>query len=436
MKDRQSNTKAPVLTIALLVAVAVHYFFGPAQPEDKKLTQANRNEIAKTYLGLQENPEFDFAKQWGSELKRRVEASDELDTQGLPVAVLYGIEREWDGYNEILEKLPSDQVTLLEFAFHGKGSLPPDWQGRLGDDWFDTRLAILIHERKGNTKALTPLRIQLNAIESQTRRQFNLQYTLNMLGLLGVGLLVSMYITSRQFKAMGRPFFMLSPILVPLSYLQRFFAAFLLTFVGIGLAMPSALAEQPFWLQHVATYMVQVIAGYVLLQSLLFKHTQASLTDALNMTQIEMRVSTIFKIIGALAILLACQMFAQIFAYGFDWPLSDMDNAAYAEILEAPLSGAAYMIMACVIGPIFEELLFRGLLFRGLLALTTPRWALLLSSAAFALLHPLANWPYAFAMGFGLAVSYYRSGNLLINIWAHALWNCIILVTAAGALPT
>ena len=55
MKDRQSKTKAPVLTMALLVAVAVHYFFGPTQAETHELTQASRNEIAMTYIGMQDN---------------------------------------------------------------------------------------------------------------------------------------------------------------------------------------------------------------------------------------------------------------------------------------------------------------------------------------------------------------------------------------------
>lgn len=436
MKVRQSNTKAPVLTAAILVAVAVHYFFGPTQPEAGELTQANRNEIAMTYIGMQDNPEFDFVKQWGPELKRRIETGKDLDSQGLPIAMLFAMENQNEDYQDILSKLPKDQAAILDYAFAGKGRLPNQWEEQLGEDWFATRLKILVHERLDNSKALVPLRIRQSTLESNTRRHFEMRYMLNLLGLLGVGLLVSMYITSRQFKAMGRPFFLLSPILVPLPYLQRFFAAFLLSFVFIDIGMGSAMADQPYWLRHVATYITQVVVGIYLLQSLMFNHTQASLTDALNMTQIEMRFSTLFKIVGAVAILLACQLFAQIVALGFNWPLPNSNQEAYATILSSPLSGGAYMIVACLIAPIFEELLFRGLLFRGLLALTTPRWALFLSSAVFAMLHPMAVWPYAFAMGFGLAVSYYRSGNLLINIWAHGLWNCIILMTTAGALPT
>ena len=96
--------------------------------------------------------------------------------------------------------------------------------------------------------------------------------------------------------------------------------------------------------------------------------------------------------------------------------------------MEHPLSGFTFVAFTCIFAPLFEEVIFRGIVFRGLLS-SMPSWAAVLSSALlFALPHEMSSWPLIFALGVGLALIYYRSGNLMISIWTHAGWNLLVLL--------
>ena len=96
-------------------------------------------------------------------------------------------------------------------------------------------------------------------------------------------------------------------------------------------------------------------------------------------------------------------------------------------------------LFAVVLAPAYEELLFRRVLFGRFLAAGRPWLGLIISSAAFALMHEVpglsANpWPaviqllmvYA-GMGAAFAWVYWRTGTLWAPIAAHALNNAIAL---------
>jgi hypothetical protein len=84
--------------------------------------------------------------------------------------------------------------------------------------------------------------------------------------------------------------------------------------------------------------------------------------------------------------------------------------------------------MACILAPIFEEIVFRGMIQRALLGYGKPWVAILVSSLIFMIIHPMPQWPATLAVGLGLALVYQRSGNLLISIWTHAAWNGFMLI--------
>jgi membrane protease YdiL (CAAX protease family) len=91
------------------------------------------------------------------------------------------------------------------------------------------------------------------------------------------------------------------------------------------------------------------------------------------------------------------------------------------------------VILACVVAPIVEELLFRGFLFNALLRYTPVWLAVVLCGALFGLAHNQpgnlgALAPLA-AVGMVLATIYYRSGSLVAAMLAHASFNSLTVAT-------
>lgn len=111
--------------------------------------------------------------------------------------------------------------------------------------------------------------------------------------------------------------------------------------------------------------------------------------------------------------------------------------------VETPMNSAEWMaasahgwslvplfLTVCVVGPWVEELLFRGLLFRSLQTSFGFWGGAILSSAAFAALHP--QLPLGFlpiwCIGIGLCVMYRRTGSLTACWLLHGLNNTVAMV--------
>lgn len=108
-------------------------------------------------------------------------------------------------------------------------------------------------------------------------------------------------------------------------------------------------------------------------------------------------------------------------------------EAVEQQVLDIALSGGAAtvlaILLAVVLAPITEEIVFRGVLFRAL-ADKLGMWpAAILSSAVFAVIHfeVLFSQPLAlvglFTVGLLLAIAYHRTGSLLVPIVGHAVFN-------------
>ena len=98
-------------------------------------------------------------------------------------------------------------------------------------------------------------------------------------------------------------------------------------------------------------------------------------------------------------------------------------SAPEAEMAKATsIAGIAmFFLMAAILGPVLEELLFRGLLFRAWEA----RWgwfvSMLLTSAMFAVYHRLSVWSFVSSIVF--VCVYRRTGTLRAAIVVHATGN-------------
>jgi len=114
--------------------------------------------------------------------------------------------------------------------------------------------------------------------------------------------------------------------------------------------------------------------------------------------------------------------------------------------LPAPSSGAMglprgttqlvmFFAVAGLIGPVAEEIFFRGILFGFL-----RRWgfipALLLSTALFAAVHPYQTLPFTQIVGGILfALAYEKEGTLLVPITIHVAGNHALFVLALWLRP-
>ena len=100
---------------------------------------------------------------------------------------------------------------------------------------------------------------------------------------------------------------------------------------------------------------------------------------------------------------------------------------------------ALIALVAGLIAPVCEELLFRGLLLRALRRRMAPETAVAVSALVFALAHPMLDptWgtfavvPALFALGAVSGVMALRRGDLSVSILLHIGFN---LLTTLGAL--
>jgi len=84
--------------------------------------------------------------------------------------------------------------------------------------------------------------------------------------------------------------------------------------------------------------------------------------------------------------------------------------------------------LACVVGPVAEEVLFRGVLFAGLRTFTSRLTAMLISSAVFAVAHTnLIGFLPILLLGCLLATLYERTGSLLSPMAVHVFHNALLI---------
>jgi uncharacterized protein len=97
----------------------------------------------------------------------------------------------------------------------------------------------------------------------------------------------------------------------------------------------------------------------------------------------------------------------------------------------AILGAALACVALAVVGPVVEELLFRGLLTAAFRRRFGPPRTALLPAAVFALAHVLPRViPPVFILGLALALVYERTGSALPGILVHCLYNGIAVAAA------
>jgi len=117
-------------------------------------------------------------------------------------------------------------------------------------------------------------------------------------------------------------------------------------------------------------------------------------------------------------------------------PDEPQDLIAVFSQTKSPAVIAGMLLVACVLAPLSEELLFRAGLYRVIRQKLGRTPALLISALLFGVLHQ--NWagflPLA-ALGMLLALVYEATGSIRVPIVAHALFNLNTILIVLSGLP-
>lgn len=93
-------------------------------------------------------------------------------------------------------------------------------------------------------------------------------------------------------------------------------------------------------------------------------------------------------------------------------------------------------LLVVVLGPFFEELVFRGWVYAGLTGKIGERKAMLISAALFAVIHGDAPALIPlFVLGMIFAWVYRKSGSLWASVLLHAMWNATTFSLLISVMP-
>lgn len=125
------------------------------------------------------------------------------------------------------------------------------------------------------------------------------------------------------------------------------------------------------------------------------------------------------------AILFLLVVIVQLFAYEPPpHPLVEI----FLEEEHSPALIAYSLFLACVMGPVLEEIFFRGFCYPAFKKRWGVKWALILSAAFFSLIHQNAfAFLPVFVLGLALGYLYEKRGTLIPSIVLHVVHNSIFI---------
>lgn len=138
-----------------------------------------------------------------------------------------------------------------------------------------------------------------------------------------------------------------------------------------------------------------------------------------------------FPVLGRALLALAAAypvlMLVQAMVYGFSGgEMSPQDVVQFLQRAESPRDRMAVMVMAIVVAPVAEEMIFRGYLYPVGKRYLGPFFSLGLTSLLFAVLHGHAgSVPALFTLATCLGLAYEKSGTLLVPMIMHAVFNAV-----------
>ncbi len=133
----------------------------------------------------------------------------------------------------------------------------------------------------------------------------------------------------------------------------------------------------------------------------------------------DFKVSFLFPI----PLLIVCVFLFQI---GVSVPVNRIFsiNYASASVVKNPLNQMVLLLGSLILGPVFEEIIYRGIILNGLLTSKSPKLAIVISSAIFAVSHGKpVQILFALILGLFLSWIYYKTKSLGLTILLHFTAN-------------
>ena len=123
-------------------------------------------------------------------------------------------------------------------------------------------------------------------------------------------------------------------------------------------------------------------------------------------------------------------MLVQAMVYGASGGnVAPQDVVEFLRSAGSPRDRIAVLVMAIVVAPLAEELIFRGYLYPAGKKYLGSFASALITAALFAVLHGhAASIPALFTLAVCLALSYEKTGSLLVPMVMHAVFNAVSVV--------
>ena len=119
----------------------------------------------------------------------------------------------------------------------------------------------------------------------------------------------------------------------------------------------------------------------------------------------------------------------------FGFPVAPQDSIAVFKNTQSPVVVGGMLLVACVLAPMNEEMIFRRGLYHFLRQRCGRSVALCLSAGIFGLVHVnLAGFLPLATLGVMLALAYERTGDIRVPIIAHGLFNLNTIIALLAGL--
>jgi membrane protease YdiL (CAAX protease family) len=172
-----------------------------------------------------------------------------------------------------------------------------------------------------------------------------------------------------------------------------------------------------------------------LLALILFVHLQSAGLNTLEVLGMESPLQLRDAVWGLMAYCMALplvalsSLFTKALFNSLDIDLTLQPMIEQLSQLSGWLNGFSLFLLVGFIGPMLEEVIFRGVLFPWLVQKTGAIPGLLLQAAIFALIHQHAASVLAlFSLSILLGLSYMYTRRLMTCVWAHAFFNSMTLM--------
>lgn len=177
--------------------------------------------------------------------------------------------------------------------------------------------------------------------------------------------------------------------------------------------------------------LTQIITDCVLLL-IIFKSLRTGFRQAANtlgVVPFKVLKSIMQAVLGAVVLMVFSMIYYNIYYKLTGTPVPDQQISEIIASITTMKQVIPMMILVTMFAPVAEEIVFRGFIYQGLRKYCGIGFAMLASSALFAMLHyQLSIFIPIMFMGLVFAWLYEKNKNIMPSIFAHLIWNSMSFI--------